>query len=537
MRRFHRIATAAAVIWLLTVAVAVAGGDYSLTILHTNDIHSHLAAFDDRDAFCDKETNAAGRCQGGAARLATAVARERARGGPTLLLDAGDQFQKSFFFMKYKDEALAFFMNRLGYDAMTVGNHEFDDGPATLARFIRSLTFPVIAANLDVSASPELRGLIAPYVVRELGGRTIGIIGATQPKAARISSPGPGIAFPPVVPSIEKAVTALRGQGVAIIIVLSHAGFEGDKKLAASVAGIDVIVGGHSHVLLGNGYSEAVGPCPLVVDAPDGGKTLVVTAGHYGRYLGVLHVAFDAAGRVARFDGNPVRLDAAVPEDPATLREVRRFAEPLEAFLATVVGRAESPVDAASCRKEECAAGDVLAEAMLEAGRRHGAVAALVNSGSVHGRLPAGPIRMREVYTAFPRPSALTVLTLSGADLAGALEHGLSALGAREGAGRFLQVAGLRFAYDGARPVGGRLGPVQVADASGRYRPLDPKADYRLAINDFLYRGGDAFTIFREKGRQVEAVGLPLDQLAARWLTAKSPVRAPLDGRIQAVGW
>uniref|UniRef100_I2Q799 5'-nucleotidase/2',3'-cyclic phosphodiesterase-like hydrolase n=1 Tax=Desulfovibrio sp. U5L TaxID=596152 RepID=I2Q799_9BACT len=533
MKRLRRVAVFAATL-VLAAATAFAGGDFTLTILHTNDIHAHLAAFDEWGAFCTKEKDAAGQCQGGAARLATALARERARGGNTLLLDAGDQFQGTLFFTRYKGEANAFFMDRLGYDAMTLGNHEFDDGPATLANFIRRLKFPVVTANVDLSASPKLKGLVAPYIVREVGGRKIGIIGATQPKTAQISSPGPDVSFPKLVPAINQAVAELRRQGVDIIVVLSHAGLAGDKKLAASVAGIDAIVGGHSHVLLGNGYPEAVGPCPLLVDAPDGGKTYIVTAGYWGRYLGVLHLAFDAAGRVTTADGNPVRLDAAVPEDPATLAEVERFAKPLEAFRATVLGRTDGPLGAAMCRQEECAAGDLLAEAMLAGGRSRGAVAALVNGGGVRAGIAPGEVTLGDVLTAFPFPNTLTVLTLSGADLALALEHGVSAVGLHEGSGRFPQVAGLRYAFDLSRPVGRRILSVAVADAVGAFIPLDPTADYRLAISDFLYRGGDGYTVFREKGRDVEGDGETTADLIAAWIKAKSPLSPALDGRIKA---
>lgn len=517
---------------LCMAGLAFAGGDFSLTILHTNDIHAHLASFDDLGAFCPKEKEAAGKCQGGAARLATAVARERAKGGNFLLLDAGDQFQGTLFFTKYKGEACAFFMDRLGYDAMAVGNHEFDDGPATLANFIRSLKFKMLAANVDTTRSPELDGRIAPYIVLEKAGHRIGIIGATQPKAAQISSPGPTLAFPPAAPAIEKAVRALRGQGVGSVILLSHMGLSGDKKIAATVAGIDVIVGGHSHVLLGNGYPEAVGPCPLPVTAPDGATTYLVTAGSWGRYLGVLHVDFDAAGKVTQAVGNPVRLDASVPEDPATLAEVERFGKPLLTFRSKVLGQAEGPIGAAMCRQEECAGGDLMAEAMLAGGRSRGAVAALFNGGGVRAGMAQGAITLGDVLTAYPFPNTLVVLTLSGADLLAVLEHGVAAVGLHEGSGRFPQVAGIRYAYDPAKPAGKRIGAVSVADASGTFAPIDPAKDYRLAISDFMARGGDGYTTFKAKARDVDGDGDPLADLVTRFITAHSPLAPALDGRI-----
>ncbi|MHC1791320.1 bifunctional metallophosphatase/5'-nucleotidase [Solidesulfovibrio sp.] len=519
-------------LWLLAATTALAGGGFSLTILYTNDIHAHLAAFDEFGAFCDKAKDAAGKCQGGMARLATAVARERAKGGNSLLLDAGDQFQGTLFFTKYKGEASAFFMNRLGYDAMALGNHEFDDGPATLANFIRSLKFPMLGANVDVAASSDLKGLVAPYSVREIGGRKVGIIGLGQPKTAQMSSPGPDITFSAAAGPVKKAVAALEAQGVSIVIVLSHLGLTGDKKLAATVPGLDIIVGGHSHVLLANDNPEAVGPSPLVIDGPDGGKTRIVTAGYWGRYLGVLTADFDAAGRVATAVGNPVRLGAAMPEDPATLAEVDRFAKPLDAFRATVVGHADSPLGAAMCRQEECAAGDVLAEALLAGGRRFGATMALANGGSIRAGIAPGKITLGDVLTAYPFPNTLIVLTLTGAGLKAALEHGVASVGLTDGTGRFPQVAGLRYAYNPAAPAGKRIVSIDAADAAGRYTPLDPAADYRLAVSDFLFRGGDGYAMLGKNARDVENDGMAVADLVAQWLGAHDPLRLELDGRI-----
>lgn len=517
---------------LLVAATALAGNDLALTILHTNDIHARLAAFDDFGAFCDKTKDAAGKCQGGAARLATAVARERAKGGNVLLLDAGDQFQGTLFFAKYKGEASAFFMNRLGYDAMALGNHEFDDGPATLANFIRSLKFPMLGANVDVAASPDLKGLVAPYIVREIDGKKVGIIGLGQPKTAQMSSPGPDVAFAAAAGPVKKALASLKDQGVSVVIVLSHLGLTGDKKLAAAVPGIDIIVGGHSHVLLANGAPEAVGPSPLVIDGPDGGKTLIVTAGSWGRYLGVLHASLDAAGHLAAFDGNPVRLDAAMPEDPATLAEVDRFAKPLDAFRATVVGQTDTPLGAAMCRQEECAAGDVLAEALLAGGRRFGATASLVNGGSIRAGIAPGQITLGDALTAYPFANTLTVLTLTGAELKSALEHGVSNVGRTDGTGRFPQVAGLTYTYNPTNPAGSRIVSITLANANGTSAPLNPAADYRIAISDFLFRGGDGYTMFHKNGRDVEDDGLATADLVATWLRAHNPLHLELDGRI-----
>lgn len=520
--------------WLLPVP-GLAGDGYVLTILHTNDIHAHLSPFDALGVMCDQAKDRVGLCQGGVGRLATAIARERAKGGPSLLLDAGDQFQGSLYFTRFQGEPLAVFMNRFGYDAMTVGNHEFDNGPATLAAFLKALKFPVLAANLDVSRSPELRGLIAPLAVKTVAGRKIGLVGVAQYKTPQMSSPGPDVVFEKTVPAVARAVADLKRQGVDIIIALSHAGLDMDKKLAAAVPDLDIIVGGHSHVLLGNGYPEAVGPCPLVVPHAGGGPTLIVTAGYWGRYLGVLQASFDAAGRVTRYAGNPVRLDATVPEDAATMAALEQFAKPLEAYTAMGLGSSEAAMDAATCRRAECLPGDLVTEAMLEAGKRQGAVAALTNGGSIRAGLPAGNLNMGDVLTAYPFPASLVVLTLSGTDLRQVLEYSLGRVGGTKGTGRFLQVAGLRYAYDAARPEGARLTTVAIADAKGDFSPLSPQAAYRVAITSFMWGRGDGLD-FQGRARGMVDTGLVISDIVADYVRGHSPLHPALDGRIRDAG-
>ncbi|MEM7257091.1 MAG: metallophosphoesterase, partial [Pseudomonadota bacterium] len=137
----------------------VASADYSLTILHTNDIHSRIESINKYDSTCDAEDEAEGKCFGGMARLKTAVDTKRAELADEniLLLDAGDPFQGSLFYTTYKGAAEAEFMEAIGYDAMAVGNHEFDDGPEGLAAFVDAVSFPVISGNLDLSSSAELK--------------------------------------------------------------------------------------------------------------------------------------------------------------------------------------------------------------------------------------------------------------------------------------------------------------------------------------------------------------------------------------------
>ena len=160
---------------LITLPCLVAGilaapliqAESTLTILHTNDFHSRLEPVSKYDSGCSAEDNTEGKCFGGYARLVTAVADARKRNPDAILVDGGDQFQGSLFYTYYKGKAAAEIMNNLQYDGMTVGNHEFDDGPAVLRGFMDSVGFPVLMSNADVSNEPTLQGVLKKSTVIE----------------------------------------------------------------------------------------------------------------------------------------------------------------------------------------------------------------------------------------------------------------------------------------------------------------------------------------------------------------------------------
>ena len=220
----------------------------SLTILFTNDFHDRFEPISKYDSTCSDEDNAAGECFGGIARLITAIEQERtAAGDSVLLLDAGDQFQGSLFFNQYGGDLAAEFMSQLDYDAMAVGNHEFDKGPEGLAEFLEDVSFPVLSANIDVSQNNLLSGRIGKSVVLEAGGAQYGVVSALAEDTAETSSPGDTVVFSSAVDAVQAEVDRLTEEGVKNIILLTHVGFNADQRLAAALTGVDMIIGGHSH--------------------------------------------------------------------------------------------------------------------------------------------------------------------------------------------------------------------------------------------------------------------------------------------------
>ena len=294
------LASAAAV--ALTAGMAVA--DYTLTVLHTNDFHARFEPISKYDSGCGEEDNAEGKCFGGSARLVTAITEARARSENSILVDGGDQFQGTLFYTYYKGKLAAEMMNKMGYTAMTVGNHEFDDGPEVLRGFVDAVNFPILMSNADISGEALLRDVIQKSVVIEQAGEKIGLIGLTPEDTDELASPGPNVIFSDPSEAVQIEVDRLTAMGVNKIIVLSHSGYLVDQRVAANTTGVDVIVGGHSNTLLSNTNDRAEGAYPTMV-----GDTAIVQAYAYGKFLGELNVTFDDDGRIVEAVGEPLIMD------------------------------------------------------------------------------------------------------------------------------------------------------------------------------------------------------------------------------------
>ncbi|TMM55362.1 bifunctional metallophosphatase/5'-nucleotidase [Sulfitobacter sabulilitoris] len=508
-----------------TAALALTGGmaaaDYSLTILHTNDFHARFEPISKYDGPCSAEDNTAGECFGGSARLATAIEAARGRTNNSILVDGGDQFQGTLFYTYYKGALAAEMMNKMGYDAMTVGNHEFDDGPEVLAGFMAAAHFPILMSNADVSGEPLLAGKLAKSTVIERGGEELGLIGLTPQDTDELASPGENIVFTDPVAAVQAEVDVLTGQGVNKIIVLSHSGYAVDQRVAAQTTGVDVIVGGHSNTLLSNTNDRAAGPYPTMV-----GATAIVQAYAYGKFLGELNVTFDDDGNVTEAVGEPLIMDAAVTEDAGTVERIAEAAVPLDEIRNKVVAQTEQPIggDRAVCRAQACEMGILIADAMLARVADQGIQVAIQNGGGIRASIDAGEVTMGEVLTVLPFQNTLSTFQVSGATLVEALENGVSQI--EEGAGRFPQVAGMSYAFDAAQPVGSRVSDVMVGGA-----PIDMAAIYGVVSNNYVRNGGDGYAMFKTAENAYD-FGPDLADVTAEYLAQNAPYAPFVDGRI-----
>jgi hypothetical protein len=289
----------------------------------------------------------------------------------------------------------------------------------------------------------------------------------------------------------------LEAQGVDKIVLLSHLGYADDQALAAAVSGIDVIVGGHSHTPLGP-MPNPQGAYPTVVASPAGDPVLIVSAWEWGKYLGRLDVTFDDAGVVQTWNGAPILIDASVPEDPTIAAEVAVYFEPVQELQNSVVAATEVALDGtrAIVRSQETNLGDLICDAMLWKTEAVGTQICITNGGGIRASIAAGDVTLGQVLTVLPFGNQIATLGLMGSDVIAALENGVSQW--ETGAGRFPQVAGMRFSFDPERPVGDRILSAEVKNPDGTFSPIDPDEIYQLTTNDFMRRGGDGYSMFLE---------------------------------------
>ncbi|WP_321344487.1 bifunctional metallophosphatase/5'-nucleotidase [Breoghania sp.] len=515
-----------------------AHAEFALTILHTNDFHSRIEPINKYDSTCSEKDRAAAKCFGGSARFFSKIAQRReairAAGGNVVLFDGGDQFQGSLFYSRYKGAAAAELMNRIGYDAMTVGNHEFDDGPEVLSEFIDAVDFPILLANGEFTGEMALKDKLKGSIVLEAGGEKIALIGITPEDTDELSSPGKNIRFLDAVATLKGATQAYEAAGIDKIVVLSHSGYARDKELAALVPGIDVIVGGHSHTYLANSDDKAEGPYPTFVDNPAGGRTAIVQAYAYGKFLGELNVVWNDDGDLVSAAGAPILMDASIAEDAGTSERIAELAAPLAEIRNEVIGSAAAPIDGSrdTCRKMECEMGVLVADALLDRVRAQGIDVAIQNGGGVRASIDAGDVTMGEVLTVLPFQNTLATFRLKGSDLITALENGFSQV--EDGAGRFPQVAGMKVIWDPAKPAGSRVVSVKIAKG-GDFVPLDPDTLYGVASNNYMRSGGDGYAIFAKAAVDVYDYGPNLEDVVARYIADAQGYKPYTDGRISAL--
>lgn len=557
-------------------ALAACGGSDSgeqgkpleLTILHINDHHSTLESKSKTlklsaggAAAVDVAVDA-----GGFPRVTAAVAELAAKSPNVLKLHAGDALTGTLYFNRAgaDGEADAAMINTVCFDAFTLGNHEFDKGDTGLKGFLDLLRkgtckTPILSANVQFGPASALNatrapGYVSPSTVVERDGQKIGIVGLTiAQKTKASSSPDADTTFQDETVAAQREIDALRAKGIDKVILLSHIGYDYDKQVAARLSGVDVVVGGDSHTLLGpntlttSGVGSPAGAYPTRVTDKDGKPVCVVQAWEYAQVVGELKVSFNAQGEVTQCAGTPhvligdnftiggkaaseaekaaLKTSAAAtgvlrvttPSAPATAA-LQPFKDRVAVFNKTQVavvpqelcsrrvpggvGSVDYSRSSAACNAEGSVSlrgGDIqqlVAQAYLDVANQKygGADITLQSGGGV--RIPLqGTVTAAQVIQVLPFGNMLFRLDITGQEVKGMLEDGLEAVyGAGGSTGPYPYTGGLRYDVNAAAAKGERVTDIEVRNpATGAWGPLDSAKTYKLFVLSFNATGGDGY--------------------------------------------
>jgi len=407
--------------------------------------------------------------RGGLARVATLVRGLRHETPYTLFVLGGDTLSPSVFSTLFQGRQMIEAWNALGLDAAVFGNHEFDFGPAVLRQRMGESRFPWLGANvLDPATRRPWEGAQAG-LVREWSGVRVGVVGVTLPRAALSSNPGSGIVFEPPGEGSARAFAELGTLDLRVAV--THLELEQDRVLARAVS-LDVILGGHDHT-------------PMVETE---GRTLIIKAGADAINVGQVEYELGCDAELLGRRHRLIPVEAGIAEAPDVAALVARYHAQANPRLDRPVIELRSALDSREIvvRREAAPVGRFVAEVMR---KRMGADVALINAGAFRSNrvIPAGSLSLRDVVALLPFGNTVALLEVDGAALQASLERSVDAL--PEPAGRFLQTAGLDYGLDARRPPGSRILAVSVGGD-----PLDPARRYRVAVPDFLARGGDGYS-------------------------------------------
>jgi 2',3'-cyclic-nucleotide 2'-phosphodiesterase / 3'-nucleotidase len=518
---------------------SAASARQTITLLSTTDIHGHIEPL---DYYSNKPANL------GLAKIATLVKQQRAEAPNALLLDCGDTTQGTplaYYFavkdLKPKNPTIAAF-NEMHYDAMAVGNHEFNFGLAEMWKAKRESNFPWLAANLkQIYTSGD--GYIRPYVIKIVNGVRIGLVGFVTPGVPRWEIPEHyrGYQFEPIVASAQHVIPAVRKQ-VDLLVVIMHSGLDRDPltgkvsesqeirsenaayELAEQVPGIDVVFYGHTHLEMPE----------LIVKG-----VLMAQAKNWGGSLARADVVMqrDAAGqwRVVSKHSRLIKVTENVAADPAILKLTAPYEEATEKYLDTPIATSDKSMNGARARYEDDPLVDLIHRVQLEAGHADVSLATMFFPGV---QIPKGPVTVRQAAALYVYENSLYTVQMTGAQLKDALEHAASfypAWPAKPGEPLKLpgynadNAEGVSYEIDLTKPVGER-----VVNLHFRGKPLDPAQKLRVAINNYRYSGGGGYSIY--KGLPiVEQPGIEIRDLLIDYLTRTGKIPATADGNWKIV--
>jgi len=476
---------------LFLVSASQAAETLKLTILHMNDPHAHYLPY--------AESGVEGLI-GGFARAQTVLkevqARNEAEGRHTLLFMAGDLLMGTPFSTAFKGKLGVTLMNKMKFNAMTVGNHEFDYGQDNLLVNLKPLMeFPLLSSNTRTSSSQQVfQGILEKKYPES--NTTVVIFGLTTTDTPTTTHPDnvKGLVFDDPMATAKGILDRVSEKD--LVIALTHVGVDEDKKLAEACPRISVIVGGHSHTAIFK---------PMKVN-----QTIIAQAGAYARYVGKLDLDV-VDGKITKYKGELIELTSAIKQDQEIADVIAEYKAQLDAGLSKVIGKTEVFLEGTrrSVRSgKETNLGRLIAYNMAANSLSD---VAILNGGGIRGSIKEGVVTLNDVYTVLPFPDTVVKMNLSGEDIIAVLQRGAEL---EPGSGGKLQTFGLTHTIDGDK--------VRIDTIRGQ--PFDPGKIYSVATNDFLAAGGDGYTILKEKGKNLYNSGPVLSDLLINYISDKKVI-------------
>ena len=432
----------------------------SIRILFTNDIHGAVLPSEDK--------NNPSILKGGLSNLSSVIKEKQAE-APSITLDGGDWFQGTYIGGMDKGETVMKVLNEMNYDATVVGNHDFDYGLDNLHHLVDTANFPVLGGNIIENSTGKVMSGVKPYIMKEVNGVKVGIIGVAEDKTATDTNAENtvGLHFENSANTINKYKKELEKQGAHMIVVLSHNGPEVDARMAQQLEGVDVIVSAHSH--------QVINP-PRVI-----GDTLLVQSGSKGMNLGQLDLVYDPkTDKVVSYTSASNSItNQNSSKDPAVEGVLAPIMPEVNKKMGEVVGETTVTLTRRG-RFPETIMGDIVTDSMRHA---TGADVAFTNSGGIRDEIRPGKITYGDVFKVIPFDNGIVTMDLTGAQLKGVMEES-----AKRSRGT-IEVSGMKMDIDPRKPKGERCSKIMVNG-----EPLDLKKTYRVATADFLAGGSNGYT-------------------------------------------
>lgn len=432
-----------------------------------------------------------GKARGGFARLATVVKNERATNEHVIVAHGGDTLSPSLMSGFDRGKHIVALTNLIAPDIFVSGNHEFDFGRDTFLERMREAKFPLYGANLRLANGKPVPGH-KDRAIFDFDGVKLGLTGIAYEKSARLSSPE-DLQFLPCVDTTKQQAELLRKEGADFVCAVLHCD-RGDAFLLQFAQAAELLLTGHTHDLF----------------IQHDGQVAIVESSYDAFYVTCIDVEISVGLRDGKRTATwwpkfRVVDTADVTPDPEVAAAVAKYQDDFSRETEVVIAKTDVELDSrnATIRTREAAIGNLFADAMRVSMK---ADAAVINGGGIRsGRVyvPGSPIRLKDILAELPFNNRVVVVEITGADLLLAMENGLAQVPVP--AGRFPQVSGMKVVFDPKRPMRKRVVSLEVAG-----KPVEANRVYRVAILDFLARGGDDYITFRNAKRVTPDADAPL---------------------------